>query len=240
MRPGYEADFVRAVSENAGFELYHFEYLSKTIPASVRNRLSLKNAVADASRHFARRCYSDVISRNRYYESFPFKLVKEIADIPESEIIRIVLASLGEALEFEQSRQLFSIASLIGSTLVTAEAAEALEFGLSLYEDALEDEDGDGPWSQALLPPESIEFAIAGYIWAALGAPEAAKRWEAAHVVRLQCWFGRTKIVRGLLSWRKRKALRPSSMNGFLSTTSMHDNGLSLLLRELHSTILGH
>lgn len=194
VKPGSEADFIRAVSENVAFNLYHFQYLLEAIPAALRNRLSLKNAVADASKRFARRCYSDVV-RTRYYESFPFKLVKEISGIPESEIIRVVLGSLGESLQFGDPKRLFSLASLIGSTLVTPDATEALEFGLSLYEDALANEDGDGPWSQALLPPEDIEFALAGYIWAALAAPEAAKRWEAAHVVRLLCGFKRTEIL---------------------------------------------
>ncbi|MFL6446340.1 MAG: hypothetical protein ACJ746_01365 [Bryobacteraceae bacterium] len=194
VRPGFEADFIRAACEVLDFELYHFRSLLEAIPTGLRNRLSVKNAVADASKRFARRCSSDVV-RTRYYESFPFKLVQEISNTPESETIRFVLAALGESLKFGDPRRLFSLATLVGTTLHTAEAIEALEFGLSLYENSLEDHDGDGPWSQALLPPENIEFALAGYIWAALAAPEAAKRWEAAHVVRLLCSWKRTEIL---------------------------------------------
>ncbi len=52
-----------------------------------------------------------------------------------------------------------------------------------MYNDILEESDGDGFWSEALQPPKDPQTALAGYIRAALAAPQAQLRWEAAHVV---------------------------------------------------------
>jgi hypothetical protein len=75
------------------------------------------------------------------------------------------------------------------------EARSALSFALGLFDSSLEEQDGDGPWSKALTPPETVLKAVAGYIWAALAAPESYIRWEAAHVIRLLCSLD----IRGVL-----------------------------------------
>ena len=87
----------------------------------------------------------------------------------------------------------------LSAKLSGEEAREALCFGLDLFESVLEDEDGDGPWSEALSPPPSVEAAVAGYVWAALAAPKARLRWEAAHVVRDLCTLGEEKILQDLM-----------------------------------------
>lgn len=59
--------------------------------------------------------------------------------------------------------------------------------------------DGDGHWRPELRPPSTFEECVAGYIWAALGSPEASVRWEAAHVVRHLCTFGKKEVLSGLV-----------------------------------------
>src|SRR5690606_40203441 len=71
----------------------------------------------------------------------------------------------------------------LAASLEPAEAAEALDYGLDLLQNALVDDKGDGTWHEALRPPASTLSALAGYIWSGLGSPIGAERWEFAHVV---------------------------------------------------------
>ena len=109
VNPGSEADFMRAVSENVGFKLYHFQYLLEAIPAARQESVIVEERRSRCKQTLCTTLLLQYVVRTRYYESFPFKLVKEISGIPESEIIRVVLTSLGKSLEFGDPMQLFSL-----------------------------------------------------------------------------------------------------------------------------------
>ena len=76
-----------------------------------------------------------------------------------------------------------------------------MNFGLDLFDDVLDESDGDGPWAETLAPPSDINAAIAGYVWAALSAPQARIRWEAAHVVRGLCVLSGQAVLDHLIDF---------------------------------------
>ena len=98
---------------------------------------------------------------------------------------------------------------LLKSSIDPDEALEALIFGMSLFDPALEDKDGDGPWSEDLSPPASMGESIAGYLYAGLGAPSAAVRWQAAHAVLGLCALGRGEVLGHLVSLEEGSAAGP-------------------------------
>ena len=99
------------------------------------------------------------------------------------------------------AHRLFTLVGLLTSQLSHDQALDALDFGLGLFDEALDENDGDGPWTEALEPPADINEAIAGYIWATLAAPQANLRWEAAHVVRGLCALDRRPVLNHLIGF---------------------------------------
>jgi hypothetical protein len=199
---GKEAEFIKAVSDTVEFDLYHFRVFLEQFPDAWRTRLAAKSALANAVRSFCRR-YCMEITKNRYYEALPLSTACELSGITEAETIDTVLSAIGEATEVAGSQRLFTLVGLLASKLSNDEALKVLSFGLDLLESILEEDDGDGPWSQTLAPPADINAAIAGYVWAGLAAPKASLRWEAAHSVRAICTLDRTGVLDHLINLAK-------------------------------------
>ncbi len=205
---GNEAEFIKAISDIADFNLYHFRSFLEQIPEGWSSRLAVKSAIASTLKTFCARYCMD-ISRSRYYEVLPFKRAYELSGVSEGDIIDVVLSAIGEASELVGARRLFTIVGLLAAKLSDEESREALSFGLGMFEPVLEDNDGDGPWSPLLTPPAEIEAAVAGYVWAGLAVPKASLRWEAAHVVRGLCKLERETVLAHLIALAKGAAGGP-------------------------------
>jgi len=100
----------------------------------------------------------------------------------------------------------FQLVDPLAACLLPKEADEALNFGLDLLEDILRVEDGDGLWRPELQPPQSLITALAGYVWAGLGSPVVAERWQHAHVVRSVVELDWTEFLRELIVWANSSA----------------------------------
>ncbi len=196
---GGEADFIASVGCILVLDLYDLQTIMEKIPDTWRGRPSVKHAMAGTLKSYCRR-YCMKIERNRHYEVMPFDLASQLTGLADTDIIDVVLDAIGESPDLADARRLFSVVGLLTSSMAHDEALEALKFGLRLFDSILEEKDGDGSWSKSLLPPESMEESIAGYVYAGLAAPTAAVRWEAAHVVRGLCALGRREVLRHLVS----------------------------------------
>ena len=196
---GGEADFITSVGCTPVLDLYDLRTILERIPDTWKGRPSVKRAMTGTLKSYCRR-YCMKIERNRHYEVMPFDLVSRLTGLADTHIIDVVLDAIGESPDLADAKRLFSVVGLLTSSMGHDEALEALKFGLRLFESILEENDGDGSWSKSLLPPESMEESIAGYVYAGLAAPTAAVRWEAAHVVRGLCALGRREVLRHLLS----------------------------------------
>jgi hypothetical protein len=179
---GSEAAFIEAVGKTPEFDLYHFRNFLEQAPDAWKSRPATTRALADVLRAFCRR-YCLGIAKNRHYEALPFKTASALAGINEADIAAVVLDAVGETPDLADSNRLFSLVGLLAIKLSEDEALETLKFGLDLFTPVLEDKDGDGKWSSALLPPIDIKASLAGYIWASMAAPEGVRRWEGSHAV---------------------------------------------------------
>ena len=195
---GGEAAFIASVGYAPMLGLYNLRMILERTPETWKGRPSVKHALAEMLRNYCRR-YCMKIDRNRHYEVLPFDLASQLTGLGETDIIDVVLEAIGESPDFADAKRLFSMVGLLKSRITHEEALEALKFGLRLFDPVLEEKDGDGPWSKSLLPPESLEESIAGYVYAALAAPTAAVRWEAAHAVLGLCALGRQEVLRHLV-----------------------------------------
>ncbi|RFC31657.1 MAG: NACHT domain-containing protein [Candidatus Nitrotoga sp. SPKER] len=196
---GKEAEFVAALADVIDFDLYHLRYFLERIPESWKNRLAVKSALAQTLKVFCRR-FCMAITKNRYYEILPFKTACELSGISEDDITEIVLTAIGEVADIAGASRLFTLVGLLTPKLTKDEAMEALSFGLDLFDTALTDEDGDGPWSLKFTPPAHMDGSLAGYIWGCLAALRASLRWEAAHVVRSLCVLGHQRTLDHLVA----------------------------------------
>lgn len=195
---GKETDFIRAFALVPGFDLYELRALLQQLPKPWKNGLAIRSALADVVRSFCHRYFMD-ISRGRYYQILPLTTVDKVSGLGESEIADVVLSAIGEAPQVVGVGRLFTLVGLLALKLSHDEALDALSFGLKLFDAVLEDNDGDGPWFNALAPAADVKGAVAGYIWAGLASPRASVRWEAAHVVRALCALGQTSVVEALV-----------------------------------------
>jgi hypothetical protein len=116
------------------------------------------------------------------------------------EVTGLVLENAGSSVEHLGSGALFSLARRVGAALLSPEAArDVFRFALDRLQPLLRDEDGDGSWDSAFAPTDSIPDAIAGLLWVQLGAPEADRRWRAAHCVRRLAVLRQQPIIDALL-----------------------------------------
>ena len=199
---GKEAELIRVFSEVSEFKRYDVKHFLEQLPEEWKPRMAVRSSLREMVRKLCfRHCME--INKNRYYESFPLQLASELSGISEPDLISVVVAAIGERTEIVSSDHLFTLVGLLASQLSHEEALDVLNFGLGLFDDALDEEDGDGPWIDALEPPSDISEAIAGYIWAALAAPQASLRWEAAHVVRGICKLGVQAVLDHLIELAK-------------------------------------
>lgn len=196
---GDEAAFIASAGLTPVLGLYDLRTILERIPDTWKGRPAVKLALAGTLKSYCRR-YCMKIDRNRHYEVLPFDLASELTGVDEADISDLVLDAIGESSDLADARRLFSMVGLLKPIVSDEEALDALKFGLRLFDPILDEKDGDGPWSKSLLPPDSMEESVAGYVYAGLAAPTAAVRWEAAHVVRGFCALGRREVLRHLLS----------------------------------------
>ena len=204
---GKAAEVIRAFPNVAEFNQYDFGPFLEQLPEAWKPQLAVKSAVADAIGTLCGRYCMEMIKSRHYwlsgYRPLPLRLASDLSGISEADLIRNVVAAIGERTEIFSAGRLFTLVGLLASHLSHDEALDALNFGLDLFDNALDESDGDGPWIETLAPPSDINAAIAGYIWAALAAPQASLRWEAAHVVRGLCVLGRQDVLDRLVEFAR-------------------------------------
>jgi hypothetical protein len=195
---GGEPALILALQDVPELHLYDLQRFLEQIPDLWKPRPAVRDAIANTLKVFCLR-YCMKITKSRYDEIFSLKFASELAGISEDAAMDVVLAGVGSAPDIVGAGRLFAIVSLIATKLRDDDALQVLTFGLGQLDGMLEEKDGDGPWSPALAPQNSVADAVAGYVWAALAAPEARLRWETAHVVRALCAVRAADVMDALI-----------------------------------------
>lgn len=181
--PGNVAEFAQAIAAWPDFGIFKLRDLFDAVPESGTRMLSLRRALHDATLSACRN--NPEYARRRGWGSFfPYERLVGGGIVTDKEVVDAVLEGFTAQIATLDAGELFLLLDPLASCLTPSEADDALNFGLDLLEGVLRPEDGDGPWHDGLKPPPTCDEALAGYLWAALGSPVAAKRWEVAHAVR--------------------------------------------------------
>jgi hypothetical protein len=128
---------------------------------------------------------------------------------PRERIVDRLAKTAGEQLGAISSGHLLVLAEEMSRSEPPAVTLGVLCFALDRFALVLEEEDGDGPWDESLAPAPDVEQAVAGLLWATLGAPEITTRWKAAHAVRRLCACGAAGVLRHLVAWLDRTDAGP-------------------------------
>lgn len=191
---GKERVFLESLEAIDNLSLYALNSLLECIPATWANRLAARQALASLVRHVVRDNAASM-GVERYYQPLSYGLVFEKTGITRSEILKDALDAIAETGVPETSRGLFQLVTILAQFLEPPEARDALGYGLKLLEGTLGRNQSDGlPNPQAALPTSPC-VGVAGFVWAALGAIESGRRWQAAHVIRALCRLGREELL---------------------------------------------
>ncbi|MET3479460.1 AVAST type 3 anti-phage nuclease/ATPase Avs3a [Variovorax atrisoli] len=185
--------FVNAVAAWSDFGIFELRYLLDALP-QLPKMISLNEALREATLAVCRREPESAPRRARG-SYFPFKRLCAEGIVSDEDVVAATLEGYSSQVDTLSAEGFFHLMDPLASCLSSNEAEEALSFGLGLLDDVLQPEDGDGPWRDNLLPPASSTEALAGYVWAGLGSPIVAKRWEFAHVVRTSVELGWTDLL---------------------------------------------
>lgn len=143
--------------------------------------------------------------------SLPYRIrrLEPLLQWSRERIVRRLAEAAADHLDKISSNHLLALGEEMSRSETPAEILGILRFALDRFDLVLEVQDGDGPWDGALAPEPDAEKAVAGLLWATLGAPEIATRWRAAHTVRRLCTFGAAGVLGHLVGLMGRSDAGP-------------------------------
>jgi hypothetical protein len=227
---GHEPKFIVALADVPAFDLFDFRSILEVLPPDWLLRPAIKEALQKMVKKLCHRFCME-IDRNRFFEPMPFKLLTEMSGWSETQLLEEISIGICHRQDILDARRLFSLAGMLAGLLEPESALEVMVYGLQLFDDELKDADGDGPWRSELKPPSDVSLALAGYVWAALAAPDSTLRWQAAHTVCAFYRFGRHKILTGLFDLDANGSSSPF-VDGSLQFYRLHARQWLLLSSE--------
>ncbi|RMM50652.1 hypothetical protein ALQ76_05438, partial [Pseudomonas syringae pv. atrofaciens] len=196
---GRERAFIESLEAIEDWSLYNVHGLLAQIPKTWTDRLAAREALGGFIRRIVS-CHPTTLGINRHYQPLSYELVLEKTGVTRQELMQGALETIADTSLPTTSYDLFQLVAILAQFLGAGEARSVLGYGLEQLEKTLGCEQGDGPWHPRLEPTGGCRESIAGYIWAALGAAESARRWQAAHVVRALCRLGRETLLGDILA----------------------------------------
>ncbi|MFT6908207.1 MAG: hypothetical protein ACJAS1_004901, partial [Oleiphilaceae bacterium] len=172
--------FLKIVSESELLEFYDLRSAFEKIPPEWKAKPSVKkswdNVVSYIASRFPNR-FTEIYERSYFLGCFI------LGENTTKAIQEGVIKGLSDSVDIESPRALFSFAHYSSSKLTIEQAKELVDFGLSRFEEFIDEDYADGNWNTDLEPPQSLPCALSGYIFANLGSPYAEERWRAVHAV---------------------------------------------------------
>lgn len=212
---GMMAEFAQAIAAWPDLGIIELRYLLDAVPESGAKLLSLRRALRDVTLAACRN-NPEYAKRRGWTSLFPYKRLVDSGIITDKEVVDAVLEGFTAQIATLNAGEFFLLLDPLSSCLKPNEANDVLNFGLDLLEDVLRPEDGDGPWHESLKPPPACDEALAGYLWVSLGSPIAAKRWEAAHAVRVCVELGWMELLTALAARASTGSAKPFTDQGLV------------------------
>lgn len=175
--------YLRAIQLDDEFSVFSFMEVIRHLSEPSKRLLSVRGELRKTALLLAAR-EPKRVGRRGWGDEGPFDGLYAEGIVVEKDVASARIKGYLSKLDTLDASELFHLVDPLARHLTSDEADEVLNFGFDLLEEILEGEDGDGPWSDSLVPSSSCEEALAGYLWAGLGRPSTAERWEHAHCVR--------------------------------------------------------
>jgi hypothetical protein len=201
---GMESQFIDAVSGSRTLDLLDTRSILESLPKDWQKRLSVKPAVARLINLACQNCPSGV-SAARYNQRLPWKLAEEWSGLTEADIMRQATNVMARTIVPTSSAGLFNLVGVLGQLISQDHAKDVLNYAIDLIDSALKTSDADGLWRDELKPPFTVTESVAGYVWAAMASPIAARRWKAAHVIRGLCTLQQKEALSAVVALEENK-----------------------------------
>jgi len=215
---GIELDFLNLVLQIEEFDHYDFREFVREARKEWREKASIERYWMHYIEKIGGRFQETLSSRQTldyWLQSCPL----DAAEV--SSLRRGIVKGLGDSASLLNASVFFSFIEIATESISKIEAQALLDFALKRFEKHFENDLGDGPWANWLKPPKLLN-SITGLIWAALGSPDSAIRWQAAHCVRNLAENNFEEEVSSLLGW-------------FDATSPQPYLGLNLPFYKLHA-----
>lgn len=147
---------------------------------------SLKKAVGDyVDRHGVRLLHHNSMSLD-------LPAAADLLEVRTTDLLQRALDHLNLEEALTDADHCYMLAAGASAVLDPSTAARVLDEALTAFEGEL----GIGP-STAMdhTPADPIDIAVANFLWAALGDPRSAVRWQAAHAVRTVIELGVSDVI---------------------------------------------
>lgn len=175
--------YMRAIQSDDRFDVFSFIDVIKSLPPPSKRLQAVRNELRKAAISLAA-SEPNRVGRRGWGGKSPFDGLYAEGIVLEKDVASARIKGFLSQLDTLNAEDFFHLVDPLARSLTSNEADEVLNFGFDLLDEALDDEDGDGPWNDSLAPSSSCEAALAGYLWAGLARPATAERWEHAHCVR--------------------------------------------------------
>lgn len=192
------SNFLRVITKTEQLDLYDARNILSCFPGNWRQKASVQriwpNVILSIARRFAFKLTNHYILRS-FLQDFP-------AEGEELSLIcKGIIEGLSESSNVTGAGAFFGFCGIVSPFISPQEANELLNFAISRFEEHMDDGFADGPWANCLIPPEDTTDAFTGFVWAALGSPQSAIRWQAAHCVRRLAEAGCISEISALIEW---------------------------------------
>ena len=197
-------EYLNIISSSDYLDLYDIRLALKNIPDRFKTKPNMKKAWKIALEKIAANYPKELI--NSYYRDSvlnTFEYDKAVVDT----INKGVVKGLTEHSSLEVASTFYNFANSFAQKLEKNEVESILDFALLRFELHIEEDYADGPWRDDISAPANPISSLAGYVWASLGSPEAARRWSAAHVVRRLYRLGCKQEIEELIKWMDHKPI---------------------------------
>lgn len=198
---GKVSDLLQAIAKAEKADLYDIRYALSNFPDSYRQRISVQKSWSKLFTLIAQRFAYKLT--NYYIREDFIRETKADNNVLQS-IHEGIIKGLSESCDLVDASTLFSFSGVVSSFISPQEAGDLLKFALSRFEIHIDQDYADGYWDNWLLPPDHISDAFTGLIWAALGSPRSAVRWQAAHCVRRLAEASCDREIDSLIEWMSR------------------------------------
>lgn len=181
-RPTDLANTVAAFLTNPHFTIYDYGvFIDRLANVEVMPRAAIAQIRLFAHEAATRFCRQLTL---RGYTVLDLKQLAQLAELQE-DLSETALRQLGAQATTLDATECFLLAATLARRLSAARAQMVLDDFTYLSEQVAPTDFGDGEFALLPIVPSGLGRCIAGWLWVALGDPEGAMRWRAAHSVRL-------------------------------------------------------